>query len=366
MAATMSLDINQTEKLGLLRQDALEIGCKVAAPDINRSQADFSVSGAEILYGLAAIKNVGRHAMEEVVAERGRGGAFKDIFDFAARVAPPAINRRSLETLAMAGVFDSIHPNRAEIVGSAEMLIAFAARAAEERASHQENLFAKSGPGPEQPRLAKAEPWPLLERLQREAEAAGFYLSGHPLDEYGAVLKRARVVPYAELVRDQRRLNRRVELAGTVIRKQERRSQRSDQPFAFVELTDPSGHFEAVVFADLLRAHRDDLEPGRSVVLTADAEWEGEDLRLRVQGLKSLDTVAAETGTGLKIHIDAQGPLASIAAHLKNGGKGRVSFIVLDGAGREVEVELGGRFEVNPRVRSLLKSIPGVLEVQEV
>jgi DNA polymerase-3 subunit alpha len=366
MAATMSLDINQTEKLALLRQDALEIGCKVAAPDINRSQADFSVSGGEILYGLAAIKNVGRAAMEEVVAERVRGGPFKDLFDFAARVAPPAINRRSLETLAMAGVFDSLHHNRAEIVQSAEMLIAFAARAAQERASHQENLFAMAGASPEQPRLVKAEPWPLLERLQREAEAAGFYLSGHPLDEYGAVLKRARVIPYAELVRDARRLNRRVELAGTVIRKQERRSQRSDQPFAFVELTDPSGHFEAVVFADLLRAHREALEPGRSVVLTADAEWEGEDLRLRVHGLKSLDALAAETGAGLRIHIDAASPLASIATHLKGGGKGRVSFIVLDGAGREVEVEIGGRFDVNPRVRSLLKSIPGVLEIQEV
>jgi len=100
--------------------------------------------------------------------------------------------------------------------------------------------------------------------------------------------------------------------------------------------------------------------------LTADAEWEGEDVKLRVQALRSLDTLAAETGAGLKIHVDTTDPLASIATHLKGGGKGRVSFIVLDAVGREVEIELKERYEVNPRVRSALKSIPGVLEVQEV
>src|SRR5262249_44211647 len=147
-------------------------------------------------------------AMDEVVAERKRGGAFKDIFDFAGRVGPPAINKRALETLAKAGAFDEIHANRAEIVKSVDTLIAYSAHAAEERASQQVSLFGGPGTPAERPRLAKSETWPLLERLQNEAEAVGFYLSGHPLDEYASVLKRARVVPYAELARDQRRLNR--------------------------------------------------------------------------------------------------------------------------------------------------------------
>jgi DNA polymerase-3 subunit alpha len=368
MAATMSLDINQTEKLALLRRDAIEIGCRVLPPDINRSQADFSVEDGTIVYGLAAIKNVGHQAMAELVAERERGGPFTDIFDFAQRVAPPTLNRRVLETLAKAGVFDAIHPDRGEIVQSAEMLVAFGARAAEERVSRQVSLFGEAGSAPERPRLAKCAAWSLLERLQNEAEAVGYYLSGHPLDEYAAVLKRARVTPYAELARAGRRLNRRVDLAGTVIRKQERRSQKNDQPFAFVEFTDPTGHFEAVVFSDLLREHREALEPGRSVVLTADAEWEGEDLRLRVQNLRALDSLAAETGAGLRIFIDSTQPLESIATHLegKANGKGPVSFVVLDGAGREVEIELKARYGVNPRVRSLLKSVPGVLEVEEL
>ncbi len=365
MAATMSLDINQTEKLATLRADAIEVGCKVIPPMINRSQADFSVVDGEIVYGLAAIKNVGRQAMEEIAAERARGGPFTDIFDFVSRVGPPSINRRSLETLAKAGVFDEIHVNRAEIDASADMLIAYAARAAEDRVSKQVSLFGGAGAAPERPRLTKAPPWQLLERLQNEAEAVGFYLSGHPLDEYAHVLKRARVMPFGDLARDPRRLAKRVDLAGTVIRKQERRSQKSDQPFAFVEFTDPSGHFEAVIFADLLRQYRDQLEPGRSMVLTADAEWDGDDIKLRVQSLRSLDSLAAETGAGLKIFIETPAPLTSIATHLKTRGKGRVSFIALDGAGREIEVELAERYEVNPRVRALVKSLPGVLEVEE-
>src|SRR5262249_5426603 len=156
---------------------------------------------------------------------------------------------------------------------------------------------------------------------------------------------------------------KRVDLAGTVIRKQERRSQKSDQPFAFVEFTDPSGHFEAVIFADLLRQHRDALEPGRSMVITAGAEWGGDGIKLRVQSLRSLDSLAAETGAGLRIFIETPAPLSTIATHLKTKGKGRVSFVALDKEGREIEVELQERYEVNPRVRSLVKSLPGVLEV---
>ena len=173
------------------------------------------------------------------------------------------INRRSLETLAKAGVFDKLHANRAEIVASAEMLIGFAARAGEERASKQTSLFGEGAGAQENPRLVQAASWPVFERLQHEAEAVGFYLSGHPLDPYASVLKRARVVPYAELAGDPRRLSRSAQLAGTIIKRQERRSQKTDQPFAFVEFTDPTGHFEAVIFSDLLRAHREDLEPGR-------------------------------------------------------------------------------------------------------
>jgi DNA polymerase-3 subunit alpha len=365
MAATMSLDLGNTDKLATLKRDAEDMGCKVAPPDINRSRADFSVVDGQILYGLAAIKNVGHHAMEEIVSERDRGGPFKDIFDFASRVGPPVINRRSLETLAKAGVFDKLHANRAEIVASAELLIGLAARAGEERVSKQTSLFGGDVIA-ETPRLVAAAQWPIFERLEHEKEAVGFYLSGHPLDPYVPVLKRARVTPYAELAGDPRRLARVVQLAGTVIRKQERRSQKTDQPFAFVEFTEPTGHFEAVIFSDLLRAHRDDLEPGKAVVIGASAEWEGEDIKLRVQSIKALDAVAAETSAGLRIHIDTPAPLPSIATQLTAKGKGRVSFIVLGEGGREIEVELAEKFQINPRIKSLLKSVPGVLEVEEV
>ena len=202
MAATMSLDISNTDKLAQFRQDAEASGCKVVSPSINKSKADFSVEGGKILYGLAAIKSVGRQAMDAIVAERTENGAFTDIFDFASRIAPPLINRRAFETLAKAGAFDEIYANRAELVANADTLLAYGSRRASERESQQGALFGGGEEGVDRPCLTATTPWPQMDVLQMEAEAIGFYLSGHPLDDYATVLKRARVTPYRDLAQD--------------------------------------------------------------------------------------------------------------------------------------------------------------------
>ena len=367
MAATMSLDINNTDKLAQFRQDAVSIGCKVVAPTVNKSVADFSVQGDEIVYGLAAIKSVGRQAMDEIVAERAENGPFKDVFDFVGRTAGPSLNRRAFETLARAGVFDEMYENRAELVANADVLLAYGARTVSERESKQVALFASAEEGVDRPRLRPTAAWPQLEKLQAEAEAVGFFLSGHPLDDYATVLRRARVTNYQALLSDTQHLNRRVKLAGMVIKTQERRSQRTDKPFAFVEFTDPSGRFETVIFSDLLSTSRELLEAGKSLVLTADVEWEGDEMRLRVQGLEPLDKVASQSVKSLRIFLDTPEPLPSIKEHLDPSGRSAVSFIVFaQDQMREVEVELKDRYVVNPRVRSLLKAVPGVVEVEEI
>lgn len=125
-AANMSLDITNTDKLAVFYQDARQFGVTIRPPDINRSKADFDVENGEVLYALGAIRNVGLEAMHSVVAVREAGGPFKDIFDFLERIDPRAVNKRAIENLARAGAFDSIHPNRAQIIQSADLLIAHA------------------------------------------------------------------------------------------------------------------------------------------------------------------------------------------------------------------------------------------------
>src|ERR1700759_406231 len=112
----MSLDIANTDKLSVFYQDAKRFGVKVRAPDVNRSGADFEVADGEVLYALGGIRNVGLAAMQHVVEVRREGGPFRDIFDFVERVDPRQVNRRTFETLARAGAFDSLHPNRAPLL----------------------------------------------------------------------------------------------------------------------------------------------------------------------------------------------------------------------------------------------------------
>src|SRR6185312_4309523 len=181
-AGSMSLDIANTDKLSVFYQDAKRCGVRVRRPDVNVSGADFEVEDGEVLYALGAIRNVGLQAMEHVVAERREHGPFRDIFDFVERVDPKQVNKRTFETLARAGAFDNLNPNRAEIFENAEALVGHGQALAADRAEGKRSLFGEDTGGAHRPRLKKAEVWTPVQRLDEELAAVGFYLSGHPLD----------------------------------------------------------------------------------------------------------------------------------------------------------------------------------------
>src|SRR5690606_5375692 len=197
IAASMTLDISNTDKLNVFRQECARQGISLLPPDINRSEVEFSVEydaagkGA-IRYALAAVRNVGAAPMAQIVAERKTNGPFISLFDFAGRVDPAALNKRMLENIAKAGAFDGLEKDRAKVMAGLETLIRYANAKAEERASNQVSLFASSGSGGKTtealPRLPAADPWTPMDQLAREFEAIGFYLSAHPLDAYQATL----------------------------------------------------------------------------------------------------------------------------------------------------------------------------------
>ncbi len=378
MAASMSLDLGNTDKLSILRQEALRLGIKVNTPDINRSEADFKVADGEIFYALAAIKNVGRHAMEHIVEERETGGPFTDVFDFARRVDPKMINRRTVENLSKAGVFDSLVPNRAQIFAAANTITGHASLAADERQSSQESLFGDGGIEVENPPLPDVEEWLPLDRLTREHEAIGFYLSGHPLDGYQKALRLARVESYSDVITSTRRSSRSTKLAGTIIAVSERKSARGN-PIAFVTLTDPTGQFEVMVFADVLRQVRDKLETGNNIVASVDVQWEtsaeGEEQgpKFLMKNVDMLDEVAANTQGALKIFLDSPQPLASIRTRIeqvtkdKPKGRGKIGLVLmLPQTSREVEIELPGFYTIDPTLKGAVKSVAGVVDVEEL
>jgi DNA polymerase-3 subunit alpha len=205
-----------------------------------------------------------------------------------------------------------------------------------------------------------------MERLQREFEAVGFFLSGHPLDAYKAVLAKLNVSSYAELEARAERGAVAGRLAGIVVAARERRSQKGNK-FAFALFSEPTGQFEAVVFSETLAAARALLEPGTPVLVTVEGERDGETMKLRAQTIESLDAAASGVQRGLKVVLDPGAPLAGLQAMLKPGGNGVVSLsLLLDDQGREVEIAVPGRFDVSPAQKGALATVPGVLEVLDL
>jgi DNA polymerase-3 subunit alpha len=374
LAALMTLDLGNTDKLNVFRQELDRLGIRLLPPDINRSDVTFSVEqdpksgNPAIRYALAAVKGVGAQAMTELVAERNARGRFKDLADFSRRVDAKSFNRRQFESLAKAGAFDSLNPNRAQTFAAAEQLLRQASLAAEERESRQESLFAGIDPSfAPRPSLPLVDDWPPVERLQHEFAAIGFYLSSHPLDPYGKSLERAGIIRWADLPAGlAANPTNRFRLAGIVIGRKERTSGRGNR-FAFVQMSDPSGTFEVVLFSEILREARALLDSGQPLVVTVDVRSEEESLRLTAQRIEPLDTVVALAAAGLKVFVGEARALSSLRSVIAReaGGRGRVT-VVLDLPAREVEIAIPGGFKVGPATRAAVKSLPGIIDVHDI
>ena len=371
-AASMSLDISNTDKLAIFAQDARRFGVTVRPPDVNRSSADFEVEDGEVLYALGAVRNVGEQAMEHVVQVRRAGGAFQDLFDFLERIDPKFVNKRALENLARAGAFDSIHPNRAAIVAAADTLIAYAQTMAEERTSSQATFGFDSG-GATRPRLPATEPWVGPTQLDEELAAVGFYLTGHPLQDMVEVLRRRRVCLYVEAVQRAEAGDEALRMAGVVRRRQERASQ-SGEKFAFVSLSDPTGEYEVLFPPESLRRCRDVLEPGQAVMLKVRAKAKDGEVRFFGDDAEPVGkAVEADVG-GLRIHLaglssGADADFTALKRRLEAGASGRggeVALVAALGDAGEVEMRLPGCYRLDAALRGALKTAPGVRWLEEM
>jgi DNA polymerase-3 subunit alpha len=373
MAASMTYDMQNTDKLAEFRAEAQRLGVKVEPPSINRSGVDFDVEGNTIFYALAALKGVGREAVKAIVEARG-DKPFRDLTDFAHRVSPKAINKRVLESLAAAGAFDALEPNRARVHAGVDKILATAQRQHEAAEVGQNDMF--GGPSMlEQIPLAAMDQWLPADKLQREFAAVGFYLSGHPLDEYKSILERMRVqrwTAFANAVKQGVTAGR---VAATVVTRAERRTKTGNKMGIF-EFSDPSGQFEAIIFQEGLDQYRDMLEPGKAVLLVLAGEEQGEDVRVRIQTVEPLDQAAEKMQKGLRVFLNSHQPIDSVAKRLEpapksvgraQNGDAEISMIlILDGGASEVEVKLPGRYKVSPQIAGAIKAVPGVVQVESV
>ncbi len=373
MAGVMNCDIHLTDKLGVYFQEVKKgLGLGYTPPCVNRSMATFDVHDGKLVYALGALKNVGVEAMKLIVEGRGER-EFATLFDLARRVDLKRVGKRPLEMLARAGAFDVLDPNRRRVMGSLDALTAYSAAIHDQKNSNQVSLFGDAGDDLQEPRLTGGDDWLPAERLAEEFKAIGFYLSGHPLDDYLGPLKRKQVLTLDEVTAKAEKGAAIVKMAGTVSGRQERKSARGNR-FAFVQLSDPTGQYEVTIFSDTLEASRDYLETGAQVVLQCEATMEADQLKLLGRSVSPIDTVVADAGgAGLRVFIDGPEAVESVATILENAardgvraGKGPVFFCLMnDDLPGEVELDLGQDFPVNPQIKGALRSLGGVIEVED-
>ena len=378
MAGVMNCDIHLTDKLSVYANEVRRgMDIEIVPPCVNRSLETFSVKDGKVVYGLGALKNVGIEAMKLVVEGRKVDGVdkpFATLFDVARRVDLKRVGKRPMEMLARAGAFDQLDKNRRRIFDSLDGLVSYSAAIHEQRASNQVSLFGEAGDDLPEPRLSPVGDWLPSERLAEEQKAIGFYLSGHPLDDYMAALKRKQVLSLQELEKKAERGAMVAKLAGTVAGRQERKSARGNR-FAFAQLTDPTGQYEVTIFSDVLEKCRDYLETGSNVVVTVEATMEADQLKLLARSISPIDNVVSDVGgMALKLYLENASALAQVASVLqdaaakaRNARPGEVSVCLMDPSlPGEVEMTLGQSFPLNPQVKGALKSLNDVIDVEEV
>ncbi|MBO9133102.1 DNA polymerase III subunit alpha [Rhizobium sp. B230/85] len=366
LAASMTLDMANTEKVNDFRQDAKRLGIEVVAPSVQTSFRHFQTGDRTIFYSLAAIKGVGDAAVEHIVEVRG-DKPFASIEDFCLRIDPKQVNRRVLESLLYAGAFDCFGIDRAQLLAGMERLIGYAQLAQENRRSGQHDMFgSSSASGPEKISFPAFTPWLASERLLKEFQVLGFYLTAHPLDAYSGVLDKLRVQSFADFSAGIKHGAGNARLAGTVIAKQERKT-RTGNKMGIYTFSDATGQFEAVMFSELLAQYREILEVGKSFVLTAAAEERPEGISLRLNSVQSLEEKSLQMQKAMRVFVRDSGPLKMVAAHLNARGDGLVSFIVIKEDGkREVEVALPNKYRISPEIAAAMRSAPGVIDVELV
>ncbi len=369
MAASMTLDLGNTDKLSIFKQDLDRMDIKLHSPDINESWPDFAVQDGTIRYALAALKGVGEAAMEQIVSERKTGGKFKSLEDFSMRVDPKAMNKRQFEHLACAGAFESLNKNRAQVHGGTETVLRYGQAQAAERDSGQVSLF---GEGDDNalgmPDLPNVPEWDPLEKLSREFGAVGFYLSAHPLDTRLGQLERMGISSFASV---EEKLNHisavRVQMAGVLLKKQERVAQKSGNKYAFLQISDPSGIYEVTLFSELLHQCRDVLEPGQALLLTVAAEQREDQIRFTAQKVQSLDQALEGKIREIHIHMESAAPVKKLKEFIDVEGPGSSKIqIFVHSDGHDIEIDLPGRWKLSQQARNTMRGEDGVTNISEI
>ncbi|GHU01393.1 DNA-directed DNA polymerase [Alphaproteobacteria bacterium] len=370
MAANMNIELRDTDKLADLVREAKRLGLAILPCDINESGPEFAPRKDAIRYGLAAVKGVGLEAMRDLARLRAEKGPFKSLEDFLSRIDPRMVNRKAMESLILAGAFDCLHPNRAELWANLDGIMAFAQAKAEDASRRQMSLFGAGQVGGGLT-IAKTKPWTLMEQLARELEAVGFYLSAHPLESYRGAIVRLGAVSYAEV---DLSLSRKTGAArfsmAVLITGVKTRISKKGSRYAFVSCADMGAGFEITCFSETLARCGDMLASGKPLLIGVVAEKPdaASPPRFTLQSAEYLDHAAAGATEKLLVRVDSASALPEIKALLDTQGKGRHQVVLTvpsPSAKGTAEIVLPARYAFGADFLETLRGIAGVGGIEQ-
>jgi DNA polymerase-3 subunit alpha len=370
-AASMCYDMAQTDKLCVFVDDMRRLEVAVLPPDVNVSEAAFAVEatsdGLAVRYALGALKNVGERAMELLVDERTKSGAFKSLDDFANRVDPKLINRRQMESLAGAGAFDTIEPERAGVFTVAETMLAVAARAEDQRTSGQGGLFGGIESDVVTIKLPQNAHWSLAERMAQEKEAFGFYFSAHPIDRYRHLADAHGAKSYGAMCGANIGEERVPGTMAGLIEDVRWRTSAKGRRYLLATCSDSSGQFVASCFDEV--AAKDLEEAARTggcglLSVELDKRAGEETPRVTIRGIRPFETLTTNTRLVLQIELVDARAMAELKTLVEpaRGGRGELRLLAKTPAG-EADVRLGRDFRLDAELAARIERLPGVVAV---
>ncbi|PHQ61846.1 MAG: DNA polymerase III subunit alpha, partial [Sphingobium sp.] len=379
-AGSMAFDIHLTEKLTVFVDDMRRMGLTCLAPDLNRSEADFTVEavpyegedarlGFAVRYALGGLKGVGEKAMEQLVAERDVGGPFKSLDDFADRIEPRMLNRRQLESLAAAGAFDGIHADRAGVHAAAETILSVASSNAQARESGQGGLFGDGDTTQADVRVPPHQAWTVADRMAQEKEAFGFYFSAHPVDRYrhlaeargarsyGAICQAPMPAPNAE--------GRVMTIMAAMVEDVRWRETKRGARYASATFSDQSGQFQASCFdEDGCKAIEEMARDGDCALLVVELDrLPGEETpRVTVRSVEPFRAIASASRMELTVDVESEQAVEALAALLAgaDGGRSEVFLRAKVDGGQAARVFLGDRYSLGADQVDAIATLAGV------
>ncbi len=319
IAASMTMDISNQNKLSEFYEELNRLNVDVVRPDINECFADFRTEDGKFYYALGGIKAVGYEAISNIIEERSANGKFSSIDDFLNRVNPKDINKLQLEGLVKAGAFDNINSNRQALFYSIPNIITKSKNIFENKSANQIDLFSEDE-NTKDDIINNIEDWKFEERLAKEFEAVGFFISDHPLNQFTEIFNDYKINEYAKFILDDEIKNSNI--AATLLKLQERKTAKGNS-YAVLKLTDLSSVFELFIFSDVLELNREILKEGNSLILNLVkniTDDENRFKRINVQKISSLKELFNSPIKEVSFEVRSKDQVQVISKILKENG----------------------------------------------